>query len=79
MVDLVFDWRLGREKPLFRYLSFLLKPVFKANHRWAMAKGQEALLRELERRRDVGSCIRNAADNLKNRDSEAPIHEQIGE
>jgi hypothetical protein len=49
--DIDFDWRLRAEKPLLRTLSFLLKPVFSANHRWAMARGEESLRLELRRRR----------------------------
>jgi hypothetical protein len=30
-----------------RYGSFLFKPIFAANHRWAMARGEESLKREL--------------------------------
>ena len=44
-----YDWRVKAEKPILRYLSFLLKPLFAANHRWAMAKGEESLTRELKR------------------------------
>ena len=36
-VSMTFDWQLSAEKPLLRYMSFLLKPIFSANHRWAMA------------------------------------------
>lgn len=49
--DVWFDWRLRAEKPLLRALSFALKPVFSANHRWAMARGEESLRLELRRRR----------------------------
>lgn len=49
--DIAFDWRLTAGKPLLRFLSFLLKPVFSANHRWAMARGLESLKLELARRR----------------------------
>ena len=42
-----FDWRLRAEKPLLRYLSFLFKPLFRWNHRWAMARGEEGLRGEL--------------------------------
>jgi hypothetical protein len=49
-VDILFDWRLDANKPLIRYLSFLLKPIFAANHRWAMARGEEGLRSELARR-----------------------------
>ena len=38
-------------KPLLRRLSWLLKPVFAANHHWAMARGEESLALELRRRR----------------------------
>jgi hypothetical protein len=49
-VDVTYDWQLRGEKPLLRRLSFLLRPVFTANHRWAMARGEESLRLELERR-----------------------------
>jgi hypothetical protein len=46
----VYDWRIRADKPLLSTLSFLLKPVFSANHHWAMAKGEVSLKRELARR-----------------------------
>lgn len=46
-----YDWRVSASKPLLRRLSWLLRPAFSANHRWAMARGQEALALELRRRR----------------------------
>jgi hypothetical protein len=51
LVDVTYDWRIRADKPLLRYLSFLMKPLFSANHRWAMAKGEESLKLELARRR----------------------------
>lgn len=50
-VNVAYDWRIRAEKPLLRYLSFVLKPIFAANHHWAMAQGEESLKEELERRR----------------------------
>ena len=50
-VDVVYDWRIKAEKPLLRYGSFALRPFFAANHRWAMARGEESLAAELVRRR----------------------------
>jgi len=50
-VNLTYDWRIRVEKPLLRNLSALLKPIFAANHYWAMAKGEESLRLELQRRR----------------------------
>ena len=49
-VDVTYDWRIVAEKPLLRNLSFLLRPVFAANHRWAMTRGEESLRLELARR-----------------------------
>jgi hypothetical protein len=59
-VDMTYDWRLRAEKPLLRNLSFLLRPLFEANHRWAMARGEESLKIELARRR-AGSKAARAA------------------
>ena len=49
-VVVVYDWRVRATKPLLRYLSFLMKPIFAANHHWAMARGEESLRIELQRR-----------------------------
>ena len=49
-VNVTFDWKLTADKPLLRYLSFLLKPAFAAIHRWAMARGSESLELEIARR-----------------------------
>jgi hypothetical protein len=49
--NIVYDWSIVADKSLLRRLSFLFKPVFSANHRWAMAKGEESLRLELARRR----------------------------
>lgn len=48
-----FDWTIGADKPLLRYLSFVMKPIFRANHAWAMRRGEERLRREIERRRGM--------------------------
>ncbi|GGM47189.1 hypothetical protein GCM10012275_17830 [Longimycelium tulufanense] len=50
-VEVNFDWRVRANKPLLRHVSPVLKPIFAANHRWAMARGERSLLLELERRR----------------------------
>lgn len=49
-VTVVYDWKIRADKPLLRYLSFLMKPVFGANHRWAMRMGEESLKLEMMRR-----------------------------
>ncbi len=47
---ITFDWKLDAEKPFLKNFSFLLKPIFSANHKWAMKKGEESLRLELMRR-----------------------------
>jgi hypothetical protein len=53
---ITYDWRVSAAKPLLRRLSWLMKPAFAANHRWAMARGQESLALELRRRRHPGDA-----------------------
>ena len=49
-VIITYDWKIRADKPLLRYFSFVMKPFFAANHRWAMRKGLESLQLELARR-----------------------------
>ena len=37
-VDITYDWRIRAEKPLLRYLSFVLKPIFFEGERVAFAQ-----------------------------------------
>src|SRR5436305_7919123 len=48
-VNIKYDWKIKAEKLLLRYFSFIMKPIFSANHHWAMAKGAESLKLELAR------------------------------
>jgi hypothetical protein len=50
MVEIDYLWEVTADKPLLRRLSWLFKPIFAANHRWAMQKGYASLLLELARR-----------------------------
>ncbi|MGX9902273.1 SRPBCC family protein [Arthrobacter sp. SA17] len=52
---ITYHWQVSAGKPLLRRLGWLLKPVFSANHRWAMARGEESLTLELRRRRHAES------------------------
>ena len=49
-VVISYDWRIEATKPLLRAFSPILRPVFAANHRWAMATGERSLQLELYRR-----------------------------
>ena len=48
-----YDWRVRTEKLLLKWLSPLLKPLFKSNHDCVMADGERGLRAELERRRSA--------------------------
>lgn len=50
-----FDWDIRFQKKGLAWLSFLLRPVFNFNHRWAMNKGFESIREEIVRRRLVVS------------------------
>jgi hypothetical protein len=50
-IEAVYDWQVKAEKPVLRLLSPLLAPLFAWNHRWAMAKGEAGLKREILKRR----------------------------
>jgi len=50
-VVITYDWRVSASKPLLRRMTWLLRPMFAANHRWAMARGEQSLGLELRRRR----------------------------
>jgi len=60
-VDIAYDWRIEAEKPLLKRLSFVMKPLFSMNHRWAMARGEESLRLELERRHTPAAARRSIA------------------
>ena len=56
-VVITYDWQVAAAKPLLARLSWLLRPVFSANHRWAMARGEESLALELRRRRNPAAAV----------------------
>jgi len=49
-VNIIYDWKIRADKLLLSALSFLFKPIFAANHRWAMERGEQSLKLELARR-----------------------------
>ncbi|MGE0430820.1 MAG: SRPBCC family protein [Planctomycetota bacterium] len=59
-VKVTYDWRIEAAKPLLRRLSWLLRPVFSANHHWAMRVGLTSLKLELARRRATTDAERAA-------------------
>jgi hypothetical protein len=51
-LEIEFDWQVRVHKPVIRRWSWLLRPVFVANHLWVMARGLESFRLELARRRE---------------------------
>src|SRR5262245_17115383 len=57
---IAYDWRILAEKPLLKRLTPVLRPLFAANHHWAMAQGETSLKLELARRRATSAAAREA-------------------
>ena len=38
-----FDWRVHADRPLLRVLTPVLRPAFRWNHAWAIARAVEGL------------------------------------
>lgn len=51
IADITYDWKINADKPMLKNLSLIMKPLFSANHHWAMDMGEKSLLLELARRR----------------------------
>ena len=60
IVRITYDWSIVAEKPLLKFFTPVLRPVFEANHRWAMAQGEASLKLELARRRATSDAARAA-------------------
>jgi len=60
IVRITYDWRILAEKRLLKLFTPVLRPVFEANHRWAMAQGEASLKLELARRRATSDAARAA-------------------
>jgi hypothetical protein len=50
LTTVAYDWTVIAEKGVLKHLSVIMTPIFKANHHWAMARGEESLRLELARR-----------------------------
>ena len=52
------NWRTRVDSHWLYWLMMMIKPLFVANHKWAMRKGRLGLTAEIERRRLGGSVTR---------------------
>jgi hypothetical protein len=46
--EITFDWRVAANKKLIRLFSFLLKPLFRANHTFCVRKAKEGMTNDLQ-------------------------------
>ena len=51
--DITYQWQVFTRNTVLKLLAPVMRPVFAANHRWAMARGLEGLQSEIARRRSV--------------------------
>jgi hypothetical protein len=54
VTEVEYDWRIRAEKGVLRTFSLAMKPIFSANHHWAMRQGERSLRLELARRHAAG-------------------------
>lgn len=45
--EITFDWRVAANKKIIRWFSFLLKPLFRANHHYCVVKAKEGIEKDL--------------------------------
>ena len=62
-VNVTYDWQISAEKPLLKFFTPVLRPLFQWNHRWAMAQGESSLKAEL--RRDLEKIRPSVRDDAK--------------
>ncbi|HMG67224.1 MAG TPA: SRPBCC family protein [Chitinophagaceae bacterium] len=55
--EVTFDWRVAANKKVIRFFSFLLKPLFKANHHYCMVKAREGMEKDLSKKNQLSSSI----------------------
>jgi hypothetical protein len=71
-VDVTYTWTVRSDKAILRYLSFLLKPVFRSNHVWTMRQGERSLQLEIDRRR-----AKTVDERLRVPDPPAPVPDVV--
>ena len=46
--EITFDWRVAANKKIIRLFSFILKPLFRANHAFCVRKAKEGMTNDLK-------------------------------
>ena len=74
---LTLDWNVAVGKPFLILGSFVLKPLFKLNHLWAMSQGQKSLQIELLRREEKSFEIPPSPTFPHNIDRGSPFYQRL--
>lgn len=48
-----FDWNINFKKEYISWFGFILRPIFRLNHQWAMNQGLQSLKLEIMRRQGI--------------------------
>jgi hypothetical protein len=59
-VNVSFDWQVTPRSPMLRMLALASRPLYSANHRWAMSRGKISLEREIALRSAASDAARSA-------------------
>lgn len=57
MTTVEYDWFIRAEKGMLKTFSPVMKPIFAANHDWAMRQGERSIRLELARRRATDPLV----------------------
>ena len=49
--EITFEWRVAANKVMIRALSFLLKPLFRANHVYCIKRAREGIRQDLQQKK----------------------------
>ena len=55
--EVTFDWRVAANKRIIRWFSFLLKPLFRANHHYCVIKVKEGMEKDLAVRNQLSVSL----------------------
>lgn len=56
--EITFDWRVAANKKIIRWFSFLLKPLFRANHHYFVIKAREGIQKDLASRDQLSTSYK---------------------
>lgn len=69
--EIIFDWRVAANKQIIRLFSFLLKPVFRANHVFCVRRAEEGMKNDLVKRAEAKTSIISAPEAKAKTSSES--------